>query len=234
MDGPLKGYLWSTRSNYDYILGTYENPVILEECRKWFKADTVFYDLGANIGFYALLANRFITTGKIYSFEPVSFVRDQFEKHLELNKNLIGADNIRLMPFAISDGEKEISFSADKDQTEGNTYILSSPFFKTGKKTTLVKSYSIDELIQQGYDKPDIIKIDVEGAEYDVLKGAAETISQFTPHIILATHDCHLPGVKDNCIRCLEGMGYILKDMGNYNIHFPGLDNFIAVHKSRI
>ena len=234
MEGPLKGYLWSTSSNYDHILGCYENPVIVKECCGWFRPTTVFYDLGANIGFYTILANRFITKGKIYAFEPIPFVCGLLQKHLELNRHLINPDTIRIMPFAVSDKEKEVSFSDNKEQAEGNTYILSSPFLKAGIKTIRVKCYSIDELVHQGYDIPDIIKIDVEGAEYDVLMGAAATISQYKPRIILATHDCHLPGVDEDCRRFLFGMGYILTDMGKYNIHFGGLANYMAVHRSSI
>ena len=211
MAGPLKGYLWTTHSSYEYIIGCYENPAALHEFCKWLKPDSIFYDLGANIGFYSLLANRFITKGKIYSFEPMPFNRIIFEKHIELNKDLISVNNISLLPFAISDKEKEVIFSEDTDQKDGNTYITSSPVYGAAKDTITVQCYSIDELVQKGYEKPGMIKIDVEGAEYDVLKGAVNTLKMYKPDLLLATHDCHLPGVKDNCIQFLQELGLLCR-----------------------
>lgn len=234
MDGPLKGYQWTTGSSYEYILGNYEDPQVIDEFCAWLEPASVFYDLGGNIGFYTLLANRFITTGKIYSFEPIAFNRIIFEKHIALNTGLIKNKNIMILPFAVSDREKEIIFSDNSEQKDGNTYVATSPFFTASKNTINVKCYSIDELVQQGYEKPGIIKIDVEGAEYDVLQGAINTLQQYKPAILLATHDCHLPGVKDNCIRFLQEVGYTLRHTGNYNKQLAGLDDYIAIHNDRI
>ena len=234
MNGPLKGYQWTTGSSYEYIIGNYEDQLVLEEFCSWLKPGTVFYDLGGNIGFYALLANRLISTGRIYSFEPLPANRQVFDKHISLNKKFFTANNINILPFAISDGEKEIIFSDNSTQRDGNTYITTSPVFKTAESTITIKCYSIDELVRRGYDKPDIIKIDVEGAEYDVLRGAVNTLQQYKPPVLLATHDCHLPGVKDDCISFLKGLGYTLSHMGSYNKQLAGLDDYIAIHPGRV
>jgi len=58
MQGELKGYLFSCRHSYEYILGNYEDPAVISTFCSWLKPDAVFYDLGANIGFYSLLANQ--------------------------------------------------------------------------------------------------------------------------------------------------------------------------------
>ncbi len=235
MAGPLKGWLWSTGSSYEYILGNYEDPQIVETFCSWLKPDTIFYDLGGNVGFYALMANRVISSGKIYSFEPLPWVRSIFEQHIALNKKFIQRDNIHILPFAISDHEKEVSFSNNIDQRDGNTYIKSSENYTNSSQTSMVKCYSIDELMQQGYDRPDIIKIDVEGAELDVLKGAINTIKQYKPNIVLATHNCHLPGVRDQCIALLQELGYVVKHTGYYHkTPESGLDDYIAVHQTKL
>jgi len=234
MEGHLKGYLWTTGSSYEYILGTYENPEVVETFCSWLKPNSVFYDLGGNVGFYALMANRFISSGKIYSFEPLPFLLTIFEKHIALNKKFIQHHNINILPFAISDHEKEVIFSNDIDQCEGNTYVKSSANFAGAKDSILVKCYSIDELMQQGYAAPDIIKIDVEGAELDVIRGAINTIKQYKPHILLATHDCHLPGVKDQCLDLMQRLGYTLKHTGDYHKHVEGIDGYIAVHQTKL
>ncbi len=234
MAGPLKGWLWSTASSYEYILGDYEDPEVMAEFLSWLKPGSVVYDLGANIGFYSLTANRVITAGKIYSFEPLPSAREIFEKHIDLNKKLMTNNNIRLLPFGVSDQEKKVEFSNSVIQKEGNTYIKGSSVFTGTEDKITVQCYSIDELVKQGYDKPDIIKIDVEGAEYDVLKGAIETLQQYRPNIILATHDYHLPGVKDKCVHFLQELGYTLKHTGGYNKQLEGLDDYITIHQTRL
>lgn len=234
MGGPLKGYLWTTGSSYEYILGNYEDPEIVKTFCSWLKPDTVFYDLGGNVGFHALLANRFISTGKIFSFEPVPFIRAIFEQHIELNKKFIQHKNISILPFAISDHEKEIVFSNDPNQRDGNTYIKSAENFVNADQRIEVKCFSIDELLLQGYAAPDIIKIDVEGAELDVLKGAINTLKQYKPHVLLATHNCHLPGIKDQCVNFLAEQGYELKHTGYYHRPPYGLDDYIAVHQTKL
>ena len=234
MAGPLKGYLWTTDSSYDYILGSYEDPKTVRTFCTWLRPDGIFYDIGGNVGYYALMANRFIDTGKIYSFEPLPFLRSIFEQHIELNKRHVQHSNINILPFAISDHEKEVSFSNDINQRDGNTYITSSENFTRAKDSITVKCYSIDELLQQGYAAPDIIKIDVEGAELDVLNGAINTLKQYKPYILLATHDCHLPGVKDQCLHILQSLGYTVKHTGYYHKHLAGLDDYIAVHQTKL
>ena len=227
--GPLKGYLWNTSYNYDYIMGTYEDPEALNTFCSWLSEDVVLYDLGANIGYYALIANQYIRNGIIYSFEPMPGNIEVFNKHLQLNKNFIKNDNIRLLPFAISDSDKKVSFSENKETMEGNTYIDKSTTYTDAQGTFVVQSYSVDSLLQQGYKKPDIIKIDVEGAEYDVLAGAKNTLEKYHPKILLATHDTHLAGVKDECIHFLEAMGYKICPINSSNKVGGGLEDFIAI-----
>ncbi len=234
MSGPLKGYLWSTSSSYDYILGDYEDPETLKLFLSWLKPDTVYYDIGSNIGFHALTANRVIKTGKIYAFEPMPAVREIFKKHISLNSKLIMSNSIELLPIAISNKAGQVQFSNDLLHQDGNTYIKESYVFSGAKNKITVNCQSIDGLIEQGYKKPGVIKIDVEGAEYDVLLGAKNTLQQYQPHILLATHDCHLPGVQQKCVNFLQELGYQLQHTGMYHVYTTGLDNYIAIHKSKL
>ncbi len=233
MAGPLKGFLWSTSSSYDYILGEYENPATLNKFISWLKPDTIFYDVGANVGYHSLLVNSIIHNGRIYAFEPMPFVRAIFEKHIQLNRSRIGKNNISVLPIAISNEAKEVEFSNDPMHRDGNTYIPESYVFKATGDTIKVRCQSIDGLIAEGYQIPHIIKIDVEGAEYDVLLGARKTLEQHHPYILLATHDCHLPGVQQKCVDFLRELGYETKHTGNYHKYMAGLDDYIAIHKSR-
>ena len=231
--GPLKGYKWNTSTNYDYIKGKYEDGETQIEIKEWLKYDTVFYDLGANVGYYSFIANQIITTGVIYAFEPIPANAAIFKSHLKLNDKRISNKNIHLSQFAVSDKEQTLVFSNNRNLAEGNTYVKSS-LHKIPSERLEVKSYSIDNLIENGYRIPDIIKIDVEGAEYDVLLGAVNTLEIHKPKLLLATHDCHVQGIKDKCVQFLEARGYILKHMDSSAKLISGLDDYLAVHINQL
>lgn len=232
-DGPLKGYKWSTAYNYEYLTGDYEDRDTMETFCSWLTPEAVLYDLGANVGYYAFMANRYISKGTIYSFEPLPANIEVFKTHLQLNKGMMANNNIELLPYAVADTDKDVAFSNNDNAIEGNTYIES--VMHTGSsKNLVVKCFSIDSLLEQGYKKPDVLKIDVEGAEYDVLRGAEKTLRRFTPNILLATHDCHLPGVQKQCVGFLQNLGYELTKLKSHNKVIDGLDDYIAIHSSKI
>lgn len=232
MAGPLKGYQWPTSRSYEYIIGNNEPKQVMQQFCSWFKPGSVFYDVGSNIGFYSFVANRYIVSGKIYAIEPTPFNNRLFKELLHLNKEKVVNSNIEILEFAIADTEKEVDFSNDEVFAEGNSYVASAADFS--KAVIKVKCFSIDGLVQQGYAVPDIIKIDIEGAEYDALLGAAATLKKYTPNLLLATHDCKVPGIKDKCMHYLEDMGYVLQHTGYLNKSKAGLDDFIAVHKDKL
>lgn len=232
MAGPLKGYQWPTSRSYEYIIGNNEPAAVMQQFCSWFKPGSVFYDVGSNIGFYSFVANRYIVSGKIYAIEPTQFNNRLFKELLQLNKKRVVNNNIEILEFAISDSEKEVEFSNNEKLAESNTYVENTDIYK-GERIK-IKCYSIDRLIEIGYAVPDIIKIDVEGAEYDALIGATNTLKKYAPNILLATHDCKVPGIKDKCIRYLEDMSYVLQHTGYHNKSKAGLDDFIAVHKDKL
>lgn len=220
--GPLKGFYWSTSSNYDFLTGTYESPETVNEFVSWLNPRTVFYDLGANAGYYSLIAARYISKGAVFAFEPVPAHRTLMEEHLKRNTGKFHAV-IKLFPFAVTSSRQMLHFSNTK--AEGASYI------KQGKKDLHVQGISLDEFVAEGHPPPDIIKIDVEGAELDVLKGSLEILNKYRPRLLLATHDSHLPGVRQDCIDLLHQLGYKLKHTGSYNKNHEGLDDYIAEHE---
>lgn len=231
--GPLKGYKWSTDYNYDYLTGDYEDAETMDTFCSWLKEDAVLYDLGANVGYYAFIANQLIRSGKIYSFEPLPANIVTFNAHLQLNKSKLSNNAITLLPYAVADEEKEVIFSNNDKTIEGNTYV-DSVLHTRSSKDLVVQCYSVDGLLEKGYLKPTVIKIDVEGAEYDVLRGAEQTLRKYKPNILLATHDCHLPGVQKLCVDFLAGLGYDLRLLSSHNKSMAGLEDYIATHKENM
>ena len=165
------------------------------------------YDLGANCGYFSLLASVLTgKKGKVYAFEPMQENIYLLIQHVNANR----AFSIHVLGLAITDENKKIVFT-DSGNLSANTYIDASPVFNVGKKIEL-QGRSLDSLVYD--DKllpPDFIKIDIEGAEFDALKGGERVITQHRPVIYLSTHNNHLEGVEEKCKNVLHGLGYELE-----------------------
>ena len=163
----------------------------------------VVLDIGSQFGDYALIWEKMYGCS-VYSFEisPENFAI--LKKNIEINRSGIRAYNIPL-----GNGE-EIKFMFD-----------GSMFHKTDKGQP-VKTVRIDEWVRENKVTPGILKIDVEGAEYEVLHGAEETISAVRPKIILETHSRSL---REKCDSFLKERGYLLAKEGRtvYNVS-PDMD----------
>ena len=140
----------------------------------------VFLDVGANIGYFSLLAAIHQPSAKIISFEPVTTVFKLFEENISLNN----VSNITTINAAVGekDDEREIYIS-----TEDNTGMssLQKPENYSGKKER-VKVIEIDSWFRSsGLSKIDLVKIDIEGSELSALKGMNDALLNFKPLIIV-------------------------------------------------
>lgn len=147
-------------------------------------AEQVVVDVGANYGDSAIWWSRTFKA-KVIAFEPLNEVFNVLEENVRLNKAEVTTYNV-----ALGNGDL-ISGSSD-----GN--MLSA-----GGNLTM-KAEKLDSYI---FERVDLLKIDVEGFEVDVLKGAENTICRFKPRIIIETHSKEL---RKKCHEFLSSHGYTL------------------------
>lgn len=152
---------------------------------------SVFWDVGSNIGFYswyALASNE--------NTEVVLLDADQ--TNYELNTKTIQKNNLKsakALNVAVSDADGVISFLVDSvSGATGCISSVSSPESSASahhqyqlKNVVSVKSITLDSLVSEGYAPPQLIKIDVEGAEHLVIEGAKNLIQNHTPLILVET-----------------------------------------------
>ena len=149
----------------------------LEEC---VGSGDVVYDIGANVGPYALIAAGLVgPTGTVVAFEPAPSTLASLSANLVANS----AENVVVMPHALSDqsGEMVLSLSS-MDAGAGVHYLGDSPRGPYGTKAIArqrVVAWRLDELVGvTSLPKPSHIKIDVDGAELDVLRGAGALLEE--------------------------------------------------------
>ena len=139
--------------------------------------DFVFYDVGANVGIYSLYAAKYYPKAKIISFEPDS------QSFGALCKNIyINGFNIRPYPFAVSDKSgvgtvrlSSMNAGAGSCALGGNyqfSNTVDSEIFEQG-----IFFSSLDELVTNfGFPIPNFVKVDVDGIEATILRGAERVL----------------------------------------------------------
>lgn len=146
---------------------------LLNEC-------SIFFDIGANIGIYSLLASKHIRNGgKVYSFEPSDWAYERLMENLKLNDS----KNVEVLKLAAtnSSGLKRFYVCEDDAYNSLNSFPM-----KDVQKVIEINSIRIDEYCSNhNVKKIDILKVDAEGADYLVLKGAENILRSDTPPIII-------------------------------------------------
>jgi FkbM family methyltransferase len=198
--GPLRGMKWVKGAGPNaYWVGTYEVARVSAFARA-VNQGAVVYDVGANVGIYSLVASsRVGGSGRIYAFEPLDRNLRYLHRHIMLND----IQNCTVVEKAVCNEEGTLPFA--EAAWEPSMTRLSSD------GEILVHSTTLDSCIygELRFRAPDIIKIDVEGAELEVLKGATRTIIEFYPTIFLEIHGTQLHA---DCRDFLLAKGYSIEE----------------------
>ncbi len=197
--GPLRGKKWVVRSSFQscwFGVYEYEKQVVFQQSVR--KGDVV-YDIGANVGFYTLLASELVgSEGTVVAFEPLPRNLALLRRHVHLN----GLSNVEIIEGAVSEEAGTARFAAEGLPEMGHL---------TDEGGMEVKMHQVDALVGSGrIPPPKVMKIDVEGAELSVLRGAHEVLKQHRPQILLATHGLE---VHRQCVDLLREAGYALSSM---------------------
>ena len=185
---------------------------------KTFKEGSVFWDVGANIGIYSCFASKERLV-KTYAFEPSTFNLDILSKNI-FNNNL--SDKIIIVPISLSDKTKISDFNMSKILAGGSQSTFSKEYNEDGIKMKTVFRYktlglSGNDLINKlKLDKPDYIKIDVDGIEDLILNGFSEIINNTKSILIEVTETFQTK--KNNIKIFLENKGFSLVKNENFNL----------------
>jgi FkbM family methyltransferase len=166
----------------DIWAGRYSEKHELDLILSALRPGATFVDVGANVGFFSIPAAKRIQHGRVFAFEPTAFTFDALRHNAALNK----LTNLHSFCYAVSDfvGEAALSVNA-KDKDGLNT--LGKPVHSDAEvvERTTVPVTTLDRfLAENSIAHVDVMKIDVEGGELFVLRGARDLLARSAPLIL--------------------------------------------------
>lgn len=198
--GPLRGAWWYPASGgkvLRVLVGTYE-PEQVARFHEHLTEGATFLDVGAHVGFYTVLGARLVgPAGSVWAFEPEPTNARWLRKHVSANR----LDQVEVRELAVS-------ASAGVARFGGGTGTGTGRLAEEGD--IQVQTVDLDGFCHERGVRPDAIKIDVEGAEADVLTGGSDMLAEARPVIFLSVHG---GGPRDRCVDILQGLGYELEPM---------------------
>jgi len=205
--GVAKGLRFNTgNSDIGFLLGTAE-PEVQKVLQMIVRPRSVIYDIGANVGFLSLVAAQIAgPAGCVCAFEPLP---DNF-RQLERNAQINGFKRVKAKNVAISDCDGLAPFLVSRSPTWGKlASVPGEASDQIGK--TEVATFRLDSIVTiDQLPLPHVIKIDVEGAEAQVLDGAIETIRRARPILIIELH-----GTNAVVAEKLSALGYSATVIGS-------------------
>ncbi len=198
--GPARGLRWRVGASvHGCWLGTYERDKVPLFAGAIRSGDTVF-DVGAHVGYYTLCAARLAgPTGRVVAFEPLPRNLQHLREHVTIN----ALSTVRVEPVAVAAARGSARFAAGRQSQMG---CLSD----AGEIEVSVVDLD-GWAATAGVPDPAVIKIDVEGAEADVLRGARELIDRSHPTLLVATHGAEPHGQAS---ALLAEYGYRVEQIG--------------------
>lgn len=144
---------------------------VMDDLLSNLRSDDVFYDIGANTGVYSCYVSGCLDTGSVIAFEPHPDNLILLKRNLGMNES-----SYRVCEYALSDEEGRGNLSLETSSEDGGKYSLSAAGHVESVSIPVIRG---DELVRRKHlPEPDIIKIDVEGAEMNVANGLRETLLQ--------------------------------------------------------
>ena len=164
-------------ASQSYIRGSYE-PYMQESFLRHVCPGTVVYDVGAHVGFHALFCGLLAgPSGRVFAFEPDPQCRASLKQQVTANPQL----PLVVLPYALSDRRGQLPLDTSKGSSQSRL---------NAGGNLLVEATSIDSLVHDaGFPPPQVMKIDVEGHEAAVLRGAKATLARYRPAVLCDYND---------------------------------------------
>lgn len=208
----------------------YWEPSVQLALRDLCKSGDIVFDVGANFGGLTTVMSRMVgLKGIVCAFEASPRIIDKCQRNLILN----GCNNVQLYHTAVySESYQQVPIYLGNFLND-SIYNLNDSEYSAYQVSTI----ALDDFIEETGLIPNLVKMDIEEAEFDAVKGLVKTLKTAKPHLILETQP-H----ETRCLDLLRENGYIAIDLNSYcQIKTPedyppgvGLRNNLYIHQDRI
>jgi FkbM family methyltransferase len=207
LHGTGKGLKFNVASSHSgFLLGSHETEV-QEVLAATLRPGMVYYDVGANVGFFAVIAARLLgESGRVICFEPLP----ENVRQIEYNARLNGFTNISVRCEALGGSDRTERFQTSAEPTWGSLATVGkAPDKHSGYIEVSVRK--LDNLCGTGgLPYPDLMKIDVEGAEIELLPGAMATMKASRCLVIMELHS-----TNDEIMSMFDKLDYQVAVLGS-------------------
>jgi FkbM family methyltransferase len=157
------------------LTGSFE-PKQTEIIKRLLPNGGTFIDVGANVGYFSIVgATTLGPSGRVYAFEPVADIYKLLCRNISLNK----LNNVTPVNSACFSSSGEMAMMRDIDSAKSRL----SP---VAQENETVQLTTLDAFVDEvGLERIDFIKIDAEGSDLEVLKGASRTVGRFRPAVMV-------------------------------------------------
>jgi FkbM family methyltransferase len=205
-------WIWLSRKSWNTLFFQYE-PYVGRAMKTYLRAGDTFWDIGAFVGWFSLLASKIVgPNGKVFSFEPSP---DVFNL---LSANTRGLSSVHALQCGVGNADTVAAFVAQGSGSsssfvEAVTKINQKFLPETSIQTVQVNIRKMDTLVRE-LGRPRLVKIDVEGFELEVLKGAIGLLSTArdgAPVLLIEIHPHQLNlsgGAEASLFQFLKEHGY--------------------------
>jgi FkbM family methyltransferase len=207
-----------------FLYGVYE-PFMLDIINENLREGDTFVDIGANIGQHSMFAASIVQeTGSVYSFEPIPRIYAQFMDSVHANHfdTIIHAQNVAI---GTTDSKQDLYLKAENI---GGSSLVDND----GATETVTISVRNGDTLLSHIPHITMVKIDVEGYEYEVLSGIQEVLKKHTPTILIEFSGYFYNEQQENhgqkILSLLESLGYRMYDIEDDMKPLDSHKNFIA------
>jgi FkbM family methyltransferase len=186
------------------VRGTLELSV-QEAMKRTLRRGGVFYDIGANVGFFTLLGARIVgPAGRVIAFDPVPSCARAVARNIALND--LGQAEIRELAVGAAQGRERLMIVGEASWSHMET---TRERHRDVRAEVEVEVVSIDGLVEAGaIPPPDVVKIDTEGAEIAIVEGMRATMERHGPAIICELHD-----TNERFAELMDAAGYAMTNL---------------------
>lgn len=198
--------------------GSYE-PDVSATLRRVLRPGQTFLDIGANLGWFSLLGASLVGRhGRVVAIEPNPFNVALLRQSVEEN----AMQGVEVLAVAL--GDKAGAMALETDGSNGRVVPIDGPLLEPVQASFVVAVHPLDSLVEKlGVDHVDVVKMDVEGAEPLVLRGAMRTFGRDRPVLISEFFPLALDsapwGDAKGYLCSLRDLGYDLSVIGHEEVH---------------